>query len=259
MVDMIRIGRQTPVARTEAGLTQYSWDDRGLLRTANPASGDYAIVEGLGMFRYYPGSTEPDDDESCFATSSGRWLIELVTWDFIQAWDLPWRDYVEARLITVVEYDNRGSLRIVGSDGDLILVNGLGLFEYVNGSTEIDDDETCFASASGTGAWEIRAVSWEVVDNLVADATSDVILTTFYNQQISSLSGGQSTTFDVGVGGAVVGDTVVIGLSGDPSSGMIVAGWVSVTGVVTVRLTNITAGGVAVPTGNWSITVIKST
>lgn len=68
-------------------LASYSYDDRGDLRS-NSASA-YAVVDGLGLFQYVVESDEPDDDESCFATASGRWLLQAVHWDLVDAWQLP--------------------------------------------------------------------------------------------------------------------------------------------------------------------------
>jgi len=73
----------------KGGIEAYTYDNRGNLRSVAGAQGDQAVVEGLGLFVYYPGSTEPDDDESCFATASGRWLLEAVHWDVVDAWQLP--------------------------------------------------------------------------------------------------------------------------------------------------------------------------
>ncbi len=62
------------------------YDDRAQLRTT---TGHLALVEGLGLFQHVAGSDEPDDDESCFATAAGRWLLQAVHWDVVDAWQLP--------------------------------------------------------------------------------------------------------------------------------------------------------------------------
>lgn len=49
----------------------------------------HALVDGLGWFQWVSGSSEPDDDESCFATANGRWLLQAVHWDVIDSWQLP--------------------------------------------------------------------------------------------------------------------------------------------------------------------------
>lgn len=72
-----------------SSLSIVSYEDRGTLRTAPEVPGTMAIVDGLGLFTWHAGSDEPDDDESCFATSTGRWLLEAVHWDVVDAWQLP--------------------------------------------------------------------------------------------------------------------------------------------------------------------------
>jgi aldehyde:ferredoxin oxidoreductase len=67
----------------------YSYENRGNLRGLNPLAGDQAIIDGLGLFVYAAGSDEPDDDESCFATASGRWLLQAAHWDLVDAWQSP--------------------------------------------------------------------------------------------------------------------------------------------------------------------------
>jgi hypothetical protein len=71
------------------GAEPYTYDSRGDLRTVQAQTGDQAIVEGLGLFMFYEGSDEPDDDESCFATATGRWLLEAANWDVVDTWQLP--------------------------------------------------------------------------------------------------------------------------------------------------------------------------
>lgn len=71
------------------GVGSYAYDARASLRSLSPANGDAAVVVGLGLFVWAAGSTEPDDDESCFATASGRWLLEAASWDLVDAWMSP--------------------------------------------------------------------------------------------------------------------------------------------------------------------------
>ncbi len=68
------------------GIDTISYDNRGTLRSLESGT---KIVDGLGLFRWESGSTEPDDDESCFATTNGRWLLEAAHWDVVDSWQLP--------------------------------------------------------------------------------------------------------------------------------------------------------------------------
>jgi hypothetical protein len=71
-------------------LPTYQYDDRDDLRSLSAAKDqDAAIIDGLGLFVFASGSDEPDDDESCFATSTGRWLLEAAHWDLVDTWQSP--------------------------------------------------------------------------------------------------------------------------------------------------------------------------
>ena len=76
-------------AETAAGAPLIAYDSRATLRATAGATGDQALVDGLGLFVYQDASDEPDDDESCFATATGRWLLQAAHWDVIDAWQLP--------------------------------------------------------------------------------------------------------------------------------------------------------------------------
>ena len=83
--------------RVASQLVNYAYEDRGTLRTlANCQQGDYSLVSGLGLFMFELGSVEPDDDESCFAATGGRWLLEAISWDVVDAWSMP--DSIDERL-----------------------------------------------------------------------------------------------------------------------------------------------------------------
>lgn len=53
----------------------YTYANRNNLRSTSPTLGDMCMIEGIGIFVWQSGSTEIDDDETCFATASGRWLL----------------------------------------------------------------------------------------------------------------------------------------------------------------------------------------
>ena len=61
--------------------------------------------------------------------------------------------------VRVYAYADRGQLRDVvdAKQGDVAVVRGLGLFDFVPASTEPDDDETAFAAQGGV--WLLQAVS----------------------------------------------------------------------------------------------------
>jgi len=62
--------------------------------------------------------------------------------------------------ITNYAYESRGSLRgTTPTDGSQAYVGGLGYFVFELSSTEPDDDETAFRTA--TGAWILSAPTWD--------------------------------------------------------------------------------------------------
>lgn len=74
-----------------------AYDARATLRSGTPAAGDLTLIDGLGLFQYAAGSDEPDDDESCFATATGRWLLVCPHWDVVNDWQLPDDDERDGR------------------------------------------------------------------------------------------------------------------------------------------------------------------
>lgn len=93
------------------GMPSYTYDQRGDLRASG---GQFAVVDGLGLFQHVAGSDEPDDDESCFATTTGRWLLQAAHWDLVSMWQLP-DDAVRD------EYDEDEPLRLASSFASKVL------------------------------------------------------------------------------------------------------------------------------------------
>jgi hypothetical protein len=184
--------------------------------------------------------------------------------------------------IVGIEYDNRGALRSNTTDTHA-LVDGLGLFQHVTGSTEPDDDESCFATA--TGRWLLQAVHWDVVDTwqLPDDEARDAhdedeplrfassfaskVLTGSATCAITSVAAVASTAFTGAVTGAAVGDRVIatppaqLGDTAASTGQLGYHAWVSAVNTVTVMLTNASAAAAntnAAIRAAWPITVIKS-
>lgn len=63
-------------------LAKILYADRATLRASETGT---AIIEGLGLFVWSAGSAELDDDETCFATTSGRWLLAATDPDYVHA------------------------------------------------------------------------------------------------------------------------------------------------------------------------------
>ena len=184
------------------GMPSYTYAQRGDLRASG---GQFAVVDGLGLFQHVAGSDEPDDDESCFATATGRWLLQAAHWDLVDAWQLPEIEERDA-------YDEDEPLRFASS----------------------------FASKVLTGS-----------------ATCAITI-------VASVS---SASFTGTITGAAVGDRVIatppaqLGATAEDTGQLGCHAWVSAANTVTVMLTN---GSAAAATTNaavrtaWPVTVIKS-
>lgn len=178
--------------------------DRNSLRSASAADDALALVDRLGLFAFRAGSDEPDDDESCFATATGRWLLECPHWDVVDNWMRP--DSFDARL------------------GDALPGAFSGLF---------DARLLCGAAKC----------------------------------PIASVSGNSNAEFTIGVPGAAPGDCVVVtppaGLGSDAASTSRLGfyAWVGAQNTVTVKVMNPTASGATinsvVQNTDWSACVIK--
>lgn len=188
---------------------------------------------------------------------------------------------VPAKVVKPFEYDDRAQLRT--TTGHLALVEGLGLFLHVAGSTEPDDDESCFATA--TGCWLLQAAHWDLVDSW--QAPDDAVRDEYYEDEplrfaasfaakvitgtatcaITSVAPTSSASFTGTVTGAAPGDRVIATPPGQLGDTTVSTGqlgyhaWVSAANTVTVILTNASASAAntnpAIRTA-WPVTVIKS-
>ena len=71
-----------------------------------------------------------------------------------------------------------------------------------------------------------------------------------------SIAAGASGDLTITVTGAVVGDTVMVGLPAAPTAGIVFSGFVSATDTATIRATNITAAAVDPPSATYRATVM---
>jgi hypothetical protein len=189
----------------KVGASYATYDNRNTLRSLTPATGDQAIVEGLGLFVWTAGSTEIDDDETCFATASGRWLLEAANWELIDSYDTVTR-------FGDLEFDARFLPSFASSFA------------------------ACVLTGSATCA-------------------------------ITSVAAVSSASFTGTVAGAAIGDRVIAtppDQLGDTAAGtarLSYHAWVSAASTVTVMLTNASAAAattnVAIRAA-WPITVIKT-
>lgn len=76
------------IERSATSLNRILYDNRNTLRIATPQLDDSTVVESLGLFMWANTKEEPDDDETCFNTTNGQWLLQVPAVDLINAWKL---------------------------------------------------------------------------------------------------------------------------------------------------------------------------
>lgn len=167
--------------------------------------------------------------------------------------------------VTRIAYANRGTLRsTVPIEAASMLVEGLGLFSYAGGSTEIDDDETCFAT--GGGRWLLEAASVELVDSWLKNQldviASDAgrVLTGYINNVVLTVTNAPVVLGVAFVSGAIAGDRILVTPPTVLTSGgqPVLSGAVTAPNIVTVYGSWPSASGTAnVPVGIYKVTVFK--
>lgn len=86
-VDLLGAG-DIVIVRSATSLNRVTYDNRATLRALTPQVDDSTLIENLGLFMWVNSKLEPDDDETCFDTATGQWLLQAPAWDLIDAWNL---------------------------------------------------------------------------------------------------------------------------------------------------------------------------
>lgn len=213
-------------AKTSAIPPMLAYSERGQLRSFGGATGDLALVDGLGLFALDAVSDEPDDDESCFVCASGRWLLQAASWDLIDAWQLPEVEERDA-------YDEDEPLRFASSF------------------------ETSFPSsfAAAFASSFPASFSGKVLTGTATCAIASIVPTAS-----ASFTG---TVAGASVGDRVIATPPgQLGGSSGETACLSYHAWVSAANTVTVMLTNSSASNTtntnAAIRAAWPITVIKS-
>ena len=173
---------------------------------------------------------------------------------------------------TVYPYDSRASLRTgAPAAASQALVLGVGLFVFVAGSVEPDDDETAFAAAGGV--WELtaadpdyvfasRLADFDRLQSQVEDNAAKFLRGSFV-MSLTSLAATSSSGFTTTVAGAAVGDSVLVnpgndfGNSAADQARLSYAAYVSADSTVTVSIRNASALSAAMNASTWAVLVIK--
>lgn len=161
--------------------------------------------------------------------------------------------------LELLDYADRAQLRAL-TEG-IAIVRGLGVFAWEAGSTEPDDDETCFAAAGG--AWLLTAAAPDVVHALMLGEVSalkqhmDRFLSTEFAMTATTLAANAQVTFSAALEGAAPGDSVVVTPLMTVASAVSVMGVVIQTGVISISLRNASSATVTLTPGSWPVLVIK--
>lgn len=160
-----------------------------------------------------------------------------------------------------ITYDNRSSLRGVSAmPGGAAMVDGLGMFLHAAGSTELDDDETCFATA--TGRWLLVAANLDVVNGWLQPVLDQCNVGSINGSVLSSLTSINavtSATLTAPAAGAVPGDRVIVTPPGALQAWGTFYGFVPTLDTVSIVIGN-SHGSTALTTnvaGTWRFTVLK--
>jgi hypothetical protein len=81
-------GQPLVIVRSATSLNNVEYDSRSTLRAMSPQVDDSSVVHALGLFMWVNTQLEPDDDETCFTTANGQWLLKTPAWDLLSAWDM---------------------------------------------------------------------------------------------------------------------------------------------------------------------------
>ena len=165
--------------------------------------------------------------------------------------------------LELLAYADRAQLRTLTSGS--AIVRGLGLFTWEAGSTEPDDDETCFAAAGG--AWVLTAAGPDAVRALWLAEISALqsaltrhlakFLRAGFAMSATSLAANAEVTFTVALDGASSGDSVVVTPVATLASAVSCVGVVTAAGTVTVSVRNASASTATLTPGTWKVLVIK--
>jgi hypothetical protein len=174
-----------------------------------------------------------------------------------------WAISISAGLVPTIrrEYDSRSDLRgMVPPDGTLAVVSSLGLFTHVVGSTEVDDDESCFATS--TGRWLLSAADMDLVDSWLSAMTVEVSGRMLFGRvysAVASVGAGAIANIQAYIDGADVGDRVSVCPQRLQTSGSgFMHGIVTAPGTINIQLFG-GASGLNLADGFYLITVFKET
>jgi hypothetical protein len=82
-------GQPLVIERSATSLVSLEYDNRDTLRLEPLLPSildDSVVVEGIGLLMFVTTQLEPDDDETCFTSLIGQWLLSVPAPDLLDAW-----------------------------------------------------------------------------------------------------------------------------------------------------------------------------
>jgi hypothetical protein len=171
-----------------SGAKFYLYDNRNNVRSLVPQDGYQIIIESLGIFVFYESSTEIDDDETCFATSNGRFLLDAASFELNEALTLPAdsiRDLEIAR-------SNALDARIIDLElfsGKFLYGSGASAITSVAATTQASFTITVTGAAVGDRAFVSPGDALTARMSIYARVTADNTVTVYLNNPSAAASG----------------------------------------------------------------------
>jgi len=234
-------GTNTTQVATTAFVQQTSFNNSLPFQSGN--AGKYVTTDGTNAsWASIPDPTPSQTGQAGkFLTTNGT----TTSWGSVAA-------------VATYTYDNRANIRAVdGPAGAHASIEGLGIFAFVAGDTSIDDDETCFATASGR--WLLYAASWDYVD-AITQAENSIYGGIQYYLGVITISASTAYSFVVTIPDAAQGDVVVISppLTSTAPTRISVFGNVVSPDTVRVQICNLdNATSNTTVAGNWTVAIVK--
>ena len=181
--------------------------------------------------------------------------------------------------------------------GQLIMVDGYGVYAWDAASTAAADGEICVAPPAGAGRWWLVAPAWDFIWSRLVGLLDDVqgqldavdapavetalaafttlqgtvntltgnlaalaakTLTASANIDFPAIAAGASQTLFIAVAGAAVGDRVVLTPPSTLPNGLVPVAYIQTDGQVVVRLNNVTAAAIDPASMAYLLTVMKA-
>lgn len=222
-----------------------TYDNRGSIRSLIAKDGEITFVESIGLFRWVAGSTEPDDDETCFVTSGGAWLLELPHFDFLDAANSIEEMEQDARIEDVENVQVQAATVLVADAYALLSAAG----------ARMDTAEDTFEAAISEAQDDLEGIDVRVA-TLEGNWPGRVLHATAACS-ITSISATSSSSFTVTVAGAAVGDVVIANPPDSLTARVSTFARVTSANTVTVYINNPSSATATIATGSWEIAVIK--